>query len=110
MRRFRGVAGIGFVFSPDDPYCGVDLDRCLDPASGVIVPWAISIIRSLNSYCEISPSGKGVKLFIRASKPGDRCKTAYEDGDVEIYDHARFFTTTGRRIIRCFDNGRIQTG
>jgi len=27
-------AGIGFVFTENDPYVGVDLDKCLDPETG----------------------------------------------------------------------------
>src|SRR4051812_3380402 len=32
-------AGIGFVFHADDPFCGLDLDNCLDEA-GRVKPWA----------------------------------------------------------------------
>src|SRR5215203_1732216 len=32
--------GIGFVFSSDDPYTGVDLDHCRDRETGEIAPWA----------------------------------------------------------------------
>jgi putative DNA primase/helicase len=91
-------SGIGFVFSPDDPCCGVDLDDSIDPATGDFKPWAKTIIERLNSYCEISPSGVGVKLFLVATKPGARCRKGYEDGEVEIYDQERFFTVTGRRV------------
>jgi primase-polymerase (primpol)-like protein len=27
----NGVAGVGFEFSPADPYAGIDLDKCRDP-------------------------------------------------------------------------------
>lgn len=90
-------SGPGFVFAPEDGLCGVDLDRAIDPASGGLKPWAERIVRALNSYTEISPSGTGVKVFLRATKPGKRCRSSLEDGEIEIYDQGRYFTTTGQR-------------
>ncbi len=89
--------GIGYVFAADDPYCGVDLDDCIDP-TGALKPWGRELVDLLDSYTEISPSGCGVKVFVEARKPGPRCKTAYEDGEVEMYDHDRYFTVTGRHL------------
>lgn len=97
-RRGSAFSGIGFVFTEDDPYTGVDLDDAIDIETGELKPWAERIVKRLDSYTEISPSGQGVKIFIRAAKPGKRCKTAYKDGAVEVYDKARFFTTTGRHL------------
>jgi hypothetical protein len=90
--------GIGFVFAAGGGDCGVDLDKSIDPTTGLLKPWARQFVDQLNSYTEISPSGTGVKVFIRASKPGDRCRTAYQDGEVEIYDSGRFFTVTTQRM------------
>jgi len=92
------LAGVGFVFTASDPFAGVDLDQCIDPTTGQPKPWATAILERLDSYSEISPSGKGVKVFVRASKPGQRCKVAYEDGAIEMYDRERFFTVTGQRL------------
>ena len=92
------LSGVGFVFTADDPYCGVDLDDCRDPDSGQLKDWAREIVEQLASYTEVSPSGTGVKVFVRAVKPGRRCRKAYHDGEVEIYDHDRFFTVTGERL------------
>ncbi|MBI5764297.1 MAG: hypothetical protein HZA51_12315 [Planctomycetes bacterium] len=92
------LAGIGFVFTPDDDYCGVDLDDCIDQATGEVKPWATRILNELSSYSEISPSGCGVKTFLRARKPGERCRKKYHDGEVEIYDQGRFFVVTGNRL------------
>src|SRR5262245_56832962 len=53
--------GIGFVFSADDPFCGVDLDDCIDASTGALKLWGQQFIDQLDSYSEISPSGTGVK-------------------------------------------------
>lgn len=95
--------GIGFVFTADDPFCGVDLDDCIDPDTGELKPWGQRLVTDLNSYCETSPSGRGVKIFIEAWKPGTSCRKPYEDGEVEIYDQARFFTVTGQRLASASD-------
>jgi hypothetical protein len=86
------------VFAAADPFCGVDLDDCVDPATGQLKPWGQEIVTRLASYTEVSPSGNGVKVFLRAKKPGPRCRKPYADGEVEIYDVNRFFTVTGRRL------------
>jgi len=93
-----GLAGVGFVFTADDPYCGVDLDDCRDPESGQLKDWAREIVEQLASYSEVSPSGNGVKVFVQAVKPGRRCRKAFHDGEFEIYDRGRFFTVTGQRL------------
>lgn len=61
-RRFEsgGYDGIGYVFSEDDDFVGIDLDGCRDPATGDIAAWARGVIDPLDSYSEVSPSGSGV--------------------------------------------------
>jgi putative DNA primase/helicase len=88
------LAGIGFVFSTDDPYAGVDLDRCRDPETGELAPWAEEVVVTLDSYSEISPSSTGVKGFVRARIPPGGNRT----GQVEVYDHGRYFTVTGHHL------------
>jgi putative DNA primase/helicase len=95
-----GCDGIGFVFAADDPYCGIDLDGCIDEA-GDIVPAAREIIDAFDSYTEVSPSGRGVKIFIEGRKPdGAACKSNAITGfkETEIYDQSRFFTVTGKQV------------
>jgi putative DNA primase/helicase len=54
----RKFAGIGFVFSPDDPFAGIDVDNCLK--NGQFKEWSKPIIAAFeDSYMEISPSGNG---------------------------------------------------
>lgn len=90
----HGYEGVGFVFTEDDPFCGIDLDGCIDPDTGEIADWASEIIDALDTYTEISPSGTGLHLFIRGSKPGTTCRR----GKIEIYDKHRFLTITGRSL------------
>jgi hypothetical protein len=89
--------GIGFVFVEGGGITGIDLDDCIDPATGQIKEWGARLIASINSYAELSPSLTGVKLWALASKPGAAwSKEPYADGEVEMYDRGRFFTVTGR--------------
>jgi primase-polymerase (primpol)-like protein len=82
--------GIGFVFAPETHIVGVDLDECRDPESGELTPWARDIVDRLDSYTEISPSGRGVHVLVEGELPPGRKRR----GDVEMYDEARFFTVT----------------
>lgn len=89
-----GLQGVGFVFSQSDPYCGIDLDSCLDQEKGEIQPWATKHISRFNSYCEITPSGKGFHIVIRGQLPPGRRRM----GSIECYDSDRFFTFTGNLL------------
>jgi len=92
-QRFQ-CDGIGFVFTNEDLFVGVDLDDCRDPKTGEIEPWAKKIIKDLNSYTEVSPSGSGVHIFVKAklSVSGRKGK------EIEIYSQGRYFTVTGRHL------------
>jgi putative DNA primase/helicase len=96
MERCRQdeLDGIGFVFSENDPFCGIDLDHCRDPKTGEIAPGAREIISKLGSYSEVSPSETGIKVIVKGKLPptGRKC------GNIEMYDKARYFALTGRRV------------
>jgi AAA domain len=89
-----GYGGIGFVFTPEDDLCGVDLDLCLDPETGEIEGWAQEVIEELDSYTEISPSGTGVHILVRGELPAGRNRK----GRFEAYDRGRYFTVTGKHL------------
>src|SRR5215475_1402871 len=61
----QGIDGVGYVFSAEDPYTGIDLDKCRDPETGAVEDWAREIITALRSYTELSPSGTGVHIIVR---------------------------------------------
>jgi len=108
--RIGGYVGVGFVFTRHDSFCGIDLDRALDDR-GNLLAWAEPIVRRLATYTEVSPSGRGVKLFCKAVLP----RSVRDDGEsyvrhrrsgmgadgngvIEMYDSDRFFTVTGRSL------------
>ncbi|RLM91140.1 hypothetical protein [Haloarcula sp. Atlit-7R] len=82
--------GIGFVFAPKTSIVGVDLDDCREPDTGDLTDWASDIVERLDSYTEVSPSGRGVHVLLEGELPPGRNRR----GDVEMYDEARFFTVT----------------
>ncbi len=87
-----GWAGIGFVFSKDDPFFGMDLDGVADPETGEITPDARAMIDALATYTERSPSLKGIHAIGEGQlPPGGRRK----GHNIELYDRGRFFTMTG---------------
>ena len=91
--------GVGYVFAESDPYCGIDLDGCID-TFGQLHPEADALLRRLDSYVEVSPSGTGVHCILRARHdgPGRKTKNEHGTGGLEVYGHTRFFTMTGRRL------------
>lgn len=80
--------GIGFQFG-ESPFVGIDLDHCLK--GGTVSPEAQQIIDALDSYTEISPSGEGLHIIVRADIAG----SGHRNDIVEIYPQGRFFTMTG---------------
>lgn len=92
-----GYDGIGFVVTPTDPYVGIDLDHCRDASTGEIDAWALAIVEQMASYTEVSPSGTGLRIFVRGTLPG----TKRRRGAIEMYDRARFLTITGDRLPEC---------
>ena len=79
--------GLGFMLG--DGIFGVDID-------GVELndPVVKEVLTTLNSYAEISPSGKGIHVICMGSKPQGACRK----GNFECYDSGRFFTVTGDTI------------
>src|SRR3954452_8436317 len=47
---------------------GVDLDGCRDPDTGDLKPWAFEIVRALDTYTAVSPSGTGVKIYLQVER------------------------------------------
>jgi hypothetical protein len=92
-QRFGNDGGVGFVVTTDDEYVGIDLDHVMDDG-GAVLPWAQAIVTRLNSYTEITPSGRGLRIWLKGTlPPGGR-----RVGDIEIYADGRYFTITGKHL------------
>ncbi|WP_322472745.1 hypothetical protein [Deinococcus sp. AB2017081] len=87
----RGLAdGVGVVLPPG--IVMLDFDDCLLGEGGVTA-WVADTVGRLVSYTEISTSGRGLKTFVRAAKPGPRCRGA----GCEMYGPGSYAALTGRR-------------
>ena len=74
--------GLGFVFSKDDNFIGIDLDNCFEPG-GKLKKWAADIVGQMDSYTEKSPSGNGLHILTKGILVAGnfRKKTKELDGD-----------------------------
>ena len=91
------VGGVGFVFDgqPDADglvFAGVDFDKVI--SKGTIAPLATERIRRLRSYTELSVSGGGLHVIVKA-RP---LKSGIVHDGVEMYTSGRFFTMTGEAL------------
>lgn len=83
-----GENGIGLV--------GLDIDSCRDRSTGLLSIEAQAIVDELDTYWEISPSGEGIRGFLRGDY--DKAKWGSEAGILEIYRDKRYLTITGNLL------------
>jgi len=81
--------GIGFVLTKNDPFVAIDIDHCLE--GDVLSDEAKEIIKMMGSYTETSPSGTGIRIFVKGAIPRNIKK------GIEIYSHDSYVTVTGQR-------------
>lgn len=91
--------GVGFAFAAGDGIFGVDLDKCISD-EGELEPWANEVLeRFLDTYIEISPSMRGLRIFGYGAPT--RCGKGTDEKRIELYDHTspRYLTVTGSHWI-----------
>lgn len=86
-------SGIGVLLTGDDLLVGVDIDNYEATFEQMpqVKAW-VGKARKAGAYCEVSPSGKGLRLFIGGKLPNGGRKS----GSLEIYARGRFLTVTGK--------------
>jgi primase-polymerase (primpol)-like protein len=89
-----GYTGVGVLLTGSG-IIGVDIDDAVDTfKSKPEVKMWLSVAVKNGAYCEKSPSGSGLRLFMAGSLPGKGRKS----GSLEIYDNVRFLTVTGHAV------------
>jgi hypothetical protein len=103
--------GVGFVVNGG--IVGFDLDGCRNPETGEIAPWADSIVDALNCYTEYTPSGFGLRVWVRGELPGTdkvfNLDTSVGFGDkvkIEVFTNSRYFTVTGESYFE--ESGEVE--
>jgi len=90
----QGFHGLGFVFSENDNYVGVDIDHVYNPETQEWNDFALDEVLKLNSYAELSPSETGAHVILKGQKPPGKCRA----NNWEMYQAYRYFTFTGNHI------------
>lgn len=86
-------SGLGFVLG--EGVHGIDLDDCIDLATGEFNENAKMALESVQGYAEISPSGTGLKIYALTNL--SRSQTQIANG-WEMYLDKRYFCVTGHVI------------
>lgn len=93
MKR-HDLAGVGLVLTEEDDIAGIDLDDCISE-DGTLSALAAAIVGYGETYVEVSPSGKGIRLFAL----GKIEKAVKDDANgIEIYGTGRYLTVTGQQF------------
>jgi putative DNA primase/helicase len=88
------VDGVGFVLGGG--FGGIDLDEARDEVTNGLVERAANLLAILpTAYAEVSPSGKGIKLFCRASE--GFVEVNFKTGAVDLRPSG-YFCVTGEAI------------
>jgi hypothetical protein len=86
-----GFDGLGFVISDNTPYSCIDMD---DPEGREdVITRQCAIVKAVDSYSEVSPSGKGLHIWVKGKVESNRLR---KDSGVELYTRDHYMTITFR--------------
>ena len=90
------LAGIGLVIPANSGIVGLDFDKCRNPETYDVEPWVLEAFSKLDTFTEVSPSGKGFHAFVAGKKSIPACR----HGRIEAYDKSgtRYLTVTGHHV------------
>lgn len=82
--------GLGYVLTKHDLLTCIDLDNCVDD-HGTVSVYTREMLDLLSGWVELSPSEKGLHIWIQNDEPVNR-----RTKGIEIYSTDRWMTVTGR--------------
>ena len=98
---FREFGGVGLCLL-NLPIGAFDIDNCRDPETGAIDRDALALVNEAASYCEITPSGAGLRVIGHIAPdaaPLHRQQMLNRAVKVECYRRcARYITVTGAQL------------
>lgn len=93
-----GELKIGFVFTKNDPFFFIDVDKCLESCG---TKWSnlANVIMGMfpGAYIEISQSGTGLHIIATGAAPEHSCKNI--PLNLEFYTSDRFVALTGKGAV-----------
>lgn len=91
--------GVGFLFTPQDPFFFLDIDGCLNPDGQSWSDLALSLMNALpGAAIEVSSSGKGLHIFGKHSGLPEFSNKNDALG-LEFYTQWRFVALTGTNAV-----------
>lgn len=90
----HGYHGVGFALMPEFGITGLDFDDCV--VDGVVDPQVEALTEG--TYAEFSPSGRGIRAFLKGSIPDDKDsppKNPEDSFGYEVFSTKGFLTFTG---------------
>lgn len=88
---------------PAPPITVIDFDDVRDPETGAVTEEVLALVNELGGHTEVSSSGEGLHVFVRAGLPDDVATFSaglQDRGRLEVYDHSRFVATTWMHVER----------
>jgi len=91
----RGFDGVGLALMPEFGITALDFDNCVD-ADGKLPPEITEI--ASQTYAEFSPSGKGIRAFVRGVYGNNKSPTVGNEYGFETFSSTGFVTFTGNAM------------
>ena len=95
-----GFSGVGMALLPGLDLVALDFDNCVDDSGKITVPFITGVATS--TYTEYSPSGTGIRAFMRGTLPSKKDTQPIDGGfAVEVFGDSGFVTVTGNVVPEC---------